>query len=145
MIGGIAACAAAPDRARVRSGIPPLRCWTPAPWRSGYAAACKAVYTGSIPVGASPEAPAEVELIEVGPTLKGANSEAELQAVKTALRSTYNHSNDTAFDPVMAIFNEANEQWRKDQELERLIAQVQAKAARDEKRNRPIQVKTFEV
>src|SRR5829696_10268844 len=24
-----------------------------APWRSGYAAACKAVYTGSIPVGAS--------------------------------------------------------------------------------------------
>jgi hypothetical protein len=25
---------------------------TPAPWRSGYAAACKAVYTGSIPVGA---------------------------------------------------------------------------------------------
>src|SRR3954451_21976260 len=26
---------------------------TPAPWRSGYAAACKAVHTGSIPVGAS--------------------------------------------------------------------------------------------
>ena|SRR5690242_20435704 len=25
----------------------------PAPWRSGYAAACKAVYTGSTPVGAS--------------------------------------------------------------------------------------------
>jgi hypothetical protein len=25
-----------------------------APWRSGYAAACKAVYTGSIPVGAFP-------------------------------------------------------------------------------------------
>ena len=25
----------------------------PAPWRSGYAAACKAVHTGSIPVGAS--------------------------------------------------------------------------------------------
>ena len=28
-----------------------------APWRSGYAAACKAVYTGSIPVGASPRNP----------------------------------------------------------------------------------------
>ena len=27
---------------------------TPARWRSGYAAACKAVYTGSIPVRASP-------------------------------------------------------------------------------------------
>jgi hypothetical protein len=26
-----------------------------ATWRSGYAAACKAVYTGSIPVVASPE------------------------------------------------------------------------------------------
>jgi hypothetical protein len=31
-----------------------LRLLCPAPWRSGYAAACKAVYTGSIPVGASP-------------------------------------------------------------------------------------------
>src|SRR3954465_3588668 len=30
----------------------------PAPWRSGYAAACKAVYTGSIPVGASEKSPA---------------------------------------------------------------------------------------
>ena len=29
----------------------------PAPWRSGYAAACKAVYTGSIPVGASIQRP----------------------------------------------------------------------------------------
>jgi hypothetical protein len=28
-----------------------------APWRSGYAAACKAVYTGSIPVGASEKSP----------------------------------------------------------------------------------------
>ena len=28
-----------------------------APWRSGYAAACKAVYTGSIPVGAFEKAP----------------------------------------------------------------------------------------
>ena len=28
-------------------------CGPSAPWRSGYAAACKAVYTGSIPVGAS--------------------------------------------------------------------------------------------
>src|SRR4051794_10208776 len=32
-------------------------CGHPAPWRSGYAAACKAVYTGSIPVGAFPERP----------------------------------------------------------------------------------------
>jgi membrane-associated protein len=34
---------------------PPLLATLPAsaPWRSGYAAACKAVYTGSIPVGAS--------------------------------------------------------------------------------------------
>ena len=33
---------------------PPLRLGrSPAPWRSGYAAACKAVDTGSIPVGAS--------------------------------------------------------------------------------------------
>ena len=30
----------------------------PATWRSGYAAACKAVYTGSIPVVASHETPA---------------------------------------------------------------------------------------
>jgi HK97 family phage prohead protease len=86
-----------------------------------------------------------VELIEVGPTLKGANSEAELQAVKTALRATYSPSDDTAFDPVMAIFDEANEQWRKDQELERLIEQVQTKAAENEKRKRPVQVRHFTV
>ena len=34
-------------------GTAPLPFIPPAPWRSGYAAACKAVYTGSIPVGAS--------------------------------------------------------------------------------------------
>ena len=32
---------------------PPTMCRPPAPWRSGYAAACKAVYTGSNPVRAS--------------------------------------------------------------------------------------------
>ena len=35
-------------------------CGPSAPWRSGYAAACKAVYTGSIPVGASPGREADV-------------------------------------------------------------------------------------
>jgi hypothetical protein len=34
-------------------GRPPATLLSAAPWRSGYAAACKAVYTGSIPVGAS--------------------------------------------------------------------------------------------
>jgi hypothetical protein len=38
----------------VRSHELDCRRTTSAPWRSGYAAACKAVYTGSIPVGASP-------------------------------------------------------------------------------------------
>jgi hypothetical protein len=37
-----------PPRAEVRYGTRTL-----ATWRSGYAAACKAVYTGSIPVVAS--------------------------------------------------------------------------------------------
>ena len=32
---------------------PRYACRPPAPWRSGYAAACKAVYAGSIPAGAS--------------------------------------------------------------------------------------------
>src|SRR6478752_3711280 len=36
-----------------RCVTPSVRSSGPAPWRSGYAAACKAVYTGSIPVGAS--------------------------------------------------------------------------------------------
>src|SRR5882762_8157788 len=35
--------------AKARGGPIPLPCF-PATWRSGYAAACKAVYTGSIPV-----------------------------------------------------------------------------------------------
>src|SRR3954464_9051957 len=53
------ACApAAPSRptSNNRRTSPPDRRypWSrSAPWRSGYAAACKAVYTGSIPVGAS--------------------------------------------------------------------------------------------
>src|SRR3954451_15114600 len=41
---------------------PPMLGAHPAPWRSGYAAACKAVYTGSIPVGASSETPATAGL-----------------------------------------------------------------------------------
>src|ERR1700743_3108919 len=36
-----------------------------APWRSGYAAACKAVYTGSIPVGALPRDSAPMHAIQV--------------------------------------------------------------------------------
>jgi hypothetical protein len=44
-------------RAKLSGGTGPpeigFRYAIPAPWRSGYAAACKAVYTGSIPVGAS--------------------------------------------------------------------------------------------
>src|SRR6266404_46395 len=38
--------------AKARDGPIPLPCFL-ATWRSGYAAACKAVYTGSIPVVAS--------------------------------------------------------------------------------------------
>ena len=49
---------APPTRTSRRTGTPEPRWpglgWStpPAPWRSGYAAACKAVHTGSIPVGA---------------------------------------------------------------------------------------------
>src|SRR3954452_4228133 len=42
-----------PVHGHVREISPPMLGAHPAPWRSGYAAACKAVYTGSIPVGAS--------------------------------------------------------------------------------------------
>ena len=41
----------------------------PAPWRSGYAAACKAVYTGSIPVGAF-ATPATVTRVHEAPPLR---------------------------------------------------------------------------
>src|SRR5918996_2187759 len=43
-----------------------LRLARPAPWRSGYAAACKAVYTGSIPVGASLRNPLSLLLVLLG-------------------------------------------------------------------------------
>ena len=36
----------------------------PAPWRSGYAAACKAVYTGSTPVGAFPHEQRQSRMVE---------------------------------------------------------------------------------
>jgi len=45
---------------------PPLGLPGPATWRSGYAAACKAVYTGSIPVVASARARALVALVADG-------------------------------------------------------------------------------
>ena len=48
---------AAPSRPSPDPATPPAPLGfnpLPAPWRSGYAAACKAVYTGSIPVGAFP-------------------------------------------------------------------------------------------
>ena len=46
---------AAVDRSRAAAApvLAPLPLTPPATWRSGYAAACKAVYTGSIPVVAS--------------------------------------------------------------------------------------------
>jgi hypothetical protein len=48
-----------------------------APWRSGYAAACKAVYTGSIPVGAS-QNPPQNGGFAVGTVRRGPNVVASL-------------------------------------------------------------------
>ena len=49
---GVPAILSKADRAAGKLARPRM-CAALAPWRSGYAAACKAVYTGSIPVGAS--------------------------------------------------------------------------------------------
>ena len=54
----------------------------PAPWRSGYAAACKAVYTGSIPVGASPAGITAWAAAEATARLK-------LEALKKALQELH--------------------------------------------------------
>src|SRR5262249_40244369 len=54
---------------------------TPAPWRSGYAAACKAVYTGSIPVGASPRV--QVIVQRTPATEPGRHGEAVLVSKST--------------------------------------------------------------
>ena len=40
---------------------------------------------------------------------------------------------------------QATRQGRRDRELEEMIKAIEAEAARDEKRNRPVQIKRFEV
>ena len=97
----------------------------------------------------------EVDLIEVGPTLRGANAEAQLQAVKTALREANNGTGVHDLDPDLdwefrarkqrwdELWRKRDEEARRDRELAQTIAEVRAKKARTEKRNRPIQVKTF--
>ena len=69
----------------------------------------------------------KVDLFEVGPCLVGANREAELVGVKT-------RSQPPAFDRVA-----------KDRELEELLAEIEARKAKEAKASRPIRVHTFEV
>ena len=55
----------------------------PAPWRSGYAAACKAVYTGSIPVGASHSRTAEYRCRSTFAVARGTIGDVEVTATAT--------------------------------------------------------------
>jgi hypothetical protein len=80
-----------------------------------------------------------IDLFEVSLTPSPANPETRIVSMKAATAPVERP------DPVMAIFDEANEQWRKDRDLERLIAKAQATAARDERRERPVQVRHFTV
>lgn len=43
------------------------------------------------------------------------------------------------------LWRKRDEEARRERELERMIEEINAKAERDERRNRPIQIKTFEV
>jgi hypothetical protein len=70
----------------------------------------------------------KVDLFEVGPCLVGANREAELVGVKA-------ESQPPAFDRVA-----------KDRELAQLLAEIEARKAKEANRNRRlIQIKRFEV
>src|SRR5437763_1205785 len=71
-------------RASFRPGGGRARRYAPdatAPWRSGYAAACKAVYTGSIPVGALPLRPDQQTRVPRLPVLDGVRGYAILGVV----------------------------------------------------------------
>jgi phage head maturation protease len=85
----------------------------------------------------------EVDLVEVGPTLKGANPEAQLQAVKTALREA---NGDSGFEAMRSVDRQYDEESRKrmrsrerDAELEELVKEYASKP------RKPITVKTFRV
>ena len=54
-----------------------------APWRSGYAAACKAVYTGSIPVGASSRRDASHGRAAIVMSQAPAKDERELRTLRS--------------------------------------------------------------
>src|SRR3954468_2744582 len=58
----------------------------PAPWRSGYAAACKAVYTGSIPVGASRNCPRGRDRAEDDPQPRLARGRPDCTRLRQAVR-----------------------------------------------------------
>ena len=86
----------------------------PAPWRSGYAAACKAVYTGSILVGASVAAVA----VRMPPTLTNIRSSVSWHA---GSRPSATSSGQTGSRPARwggppgarrFVFNWALQRWR---------------------------------
>ena len=99
----------------------------------------------------------EIDLIEVGPTLRGANAEAQLQAVKTALREANNGTDlhdldpdpDSEFLSMKKRWNEIHrqrdEEARRDRELAQWTAEILAREEKEAKAARPVQVATFSI
>ncbi len=95
----------------------------------------------------------EVDLFEISIVPHPANEDTRILSMKGARETTGVPDLDTDHDwEFQARKKRWNELWRqrdeearKERELQQWIEEIQAETARDEKRNRPVQIKRFEV
>lgn len=85
----------------------------------------------------------EIDLLEISATSTPAHPATRVLGWKS--NGAFTDSEWERFRQTEAKAEAAHEQQRRDRELKKFIAEVEAKAAKEAKRNRPIIVKRFEV
>jgi uncharacterized protein len=84
----------------------------------------------------------EIDIFEVTITPAPANNRTRVLGLKSASDAAVA---ENEFNMLKAVFDRVDQRQRRDEELEKLIGEVEAKAAKEAKRNRPIRVRRFEV
>jgi HK97 family phage prohead protease len=87
----------------------------------------------------------EIDIFEVTITAKPANNRTRVLGLKSASNSALFSRDWEIIREATAKADAAHERQRMDRAVEELAAELEAKRAREAKRNRPIQIKTFEI
>jgi HK97 family phage prohead protease len=87
----------------------------------------------------------EIDLLEVSAVSTPMHPATRATSWKSTGNGAFADAEWEMFRHAEAKAQAAHEQQRRDEELKKLISKVQAKAAKEAKRNRPIQIKRFEV